>query len=202
VEETTNINEYDNNPINRISYEDEKIIFNNSNPKNTEYIFNNKILNNSNEIINIKENVIEKNGELFYPVDESINLNINKNIKIFDNQLDGNEEEEIDINGKNEIYFKIRIVDNAKRLISFLFFPENNNRKPCDSLHRPYPVHLLEVRLGCSRVAPRYIVRERNGFQHKHTDIQPVPEENRLLTKEYSPPGILQLPDTVGSYSN
>ena len=44
VEETTNINEYDNNPINRISYEDEKIIFNNSNPKNVEYIFNNKIL--------------------------------------------------------------------------------------------------------------------------------------------------------------
>ena len=128
VEETTNINEYDNNPINRISYEDEKIIFNNSNPKNTEYIFNNKLLNNSNEIINIKENVIEKNGELFYPVDESINLNINKNIKIFDNQLDGNEGEEIDINGKNEIYFKIRIIDKENRLISFLFFHENINR--------------------------------------------------------------------------
>ena len=128
VEETTNINEYDNNPINRISYEDEKIIFNNSNPKNVEYIFNNKILNNSNEIINIKENVIEKNGELYYPVDESINVKINQNMNIFNNQLDGNEEEEIDINSKNEIYFKIRVVDKEKRLISFLFFPENKNR--------------------------------------------------------------------------
>ena len=49
-------------------------------------------------------------------------------MNIFNNQLDGNEEEEIDINSKNEIYFKIRVVDKEKRLISFLFFPENKNR--------------------------------------------------------------------------
>ena len=87
-----------------------------------------KYQSNSNEIINIKENVIEKNGELYYPVDESINVKLNRNMNIFNNQLDGNEEEEIDINSKNEIYFKIRVVDKEKRLISFLFFPENKNR--------------------------------------------------------------------------
>ena len=81
VEETTNFIDYENNPINRVNYEDEKIIFNNTNSKNADFeIINNKLLNNSNDIINLKENVIEKSGELFYPVDDSINLNINNNI--------------------------------------------------------------------------------------------------------------------------
>ena len=118
VEETTNFNEYENNPINRMNYEDEKIIFNNTNSKNTDFeIINNKLLNNSNDIINLKENVIEKSGELFYPVDDSINLNINNNIN---NNLLDNNEEELDINDENKFYSEYRIVDKSKRLISFL----------------------------------------------------------------------------------
>ena len=130
VEETTNINENENNPINRINYEEEKFIFNNSNLKNGDFeIINKKLLNNSNETINIKENIIEKNGELFYPVDESINLNINNNKT--KNQYDNSEEEEeIDIKGKNKIYSQYTIVDKSKRIISFLSNQDDNN---CDN---------------------------------------------------------------------
>ena len=118
VEETTNFIDYENNPINRVNYEDEKIIFNNTNSKNADFeIINNKLLNNSNDIINLKENVIEKSGELFYPVDDSINLNINNNIN---NNLLDNNEEELDINDENKFYSEYRIVDKSKRLISFL----------------------------------------------------------------------------------
>ena len=118
VEETTNFIDYENNPINRVNYEEEKIIFNNTNSKNADFeIINNKLLNNSNDIINLKENVIEKSGELFYPIDDSINLNINNNIN--KNLLDNNEEE-LDINDENKFYSEYRIVDKSKRLISFL----------------------------------------------------------------------------------
>ena len=118
VEETTNFIDCENNPINRVNYEDEKIIFNNTNSKNADFeIINNKLLNNSNDIINPKENVIEKSGELFYPVDDSINLNINNNIN---NNLLDNNEEELDINDENKFYSEYRIVDKSKRLISFL----------------------------------------------------------------------------------
>ena len=72
---------------------------------------------NSNDIINLIENVIEKSGELFYPVDDSINLNINNNIN---NNLLDNNEEELDINDENKFYSEYRIVDKSKRLISFL----------------------------------------------------------------------------------
>ena len=37
VEETTNFIDYENNPINRVNYEDEKIIFNNTNSKNADF---------------------------------------------------------------------------------------------------------------------------------------------------------------------
>ena len=125
VEETTNINEYENNPINRINYEEEKIIFNNSNLKNGDFeIINNKLLNNSADIINMNGNVIEKNGELFYPVDESINSNYNNNISKY--PMNYNEEEEIDINGENKVYSEYKIVDKSKRLISFLSNQDNN----------------------------------------------------------------------------
>ncbi len=118
VEETTNFIDYENNPINKVNYEDEKIIFNNTNSKNADFeIINNKLLNNSNDIINLKENVIEKSGELFYPVDDSINLNINNNIN---NNLLDNNEEELDINDENKFFSEYRIVDKSKRLISFL----------------------------------------------------------------------------------
>ena len=126
VEETTNFNEYENNPINRMNYEDEKIIFNNTNSKNTDFeIINNKLLNNSNDIINLKENVIEKCGELFYPVDDSLNQNINNN-RINDSLLDNNEEE-LDITCENKFYSEYKIVDKKKRLISFLSNKDANN---------------------------------------------------------------------------
>ena len=126
VEETTNFNDYENNPINKMNYEDEKIIFNNTNSKGTDFeIINNKLLNNSNDIINLKENVIEKCGELFYPVDDSLNQNINNN-RINDSLLDNNEEE-LDITGENKFYSEYKIVDKKKRLISFLSNKDANN---------------------------------------------------------------------------
>ena len=114
-EETTNINEYENNPINKNTFDEEKYIFNNTSMKNRNFeIINSKdLITNNKSNINKEENVIEKSGELYYPVDEALN---------------NEEENELDIKGKNETYYKYNIVDKSKKIISFLSNENNNNK--------------------------------------------------------------------------
>ena len=88
-EETTNFNDNENNPINKISLVEEK---NNSNLINGySEIINNKELN-----INKNENIIEKSGELFFSVNE-LNESKNQNILININKIPLDEEEEYEI---------------------------------------------------------------------------------------------------------
>ena len=133
-EETTNINEYDNNPINKISLEEDKFIFNISNMKSGNYEFiNKKILNNSIDYIKTKENVIEKSGELFYSVDESFNLYHNSDsINIVDDK------EEMDINEENKIYFKYKVVDKSKRLIGFFSSEEQDDKNKDENINKKF----------------------------------------------------------------
>ena len=134
AEETTHFLDNENNPINKITYEDEKNIFNtNSDIKNEKFdVINKKELNNfnSNSIIKQNENIIEKSGELFYPVDdltEPLNPNINFNNDKKD--LNNNEEDdEIEINDKNKLYMKYKVVDKSKKIISFFSNPKENNK--------------------------------------------------------------------------
>ena len=128
-EETTNVNEYENNPINKNSFDEEKYIFNNSLMKKGNFdTINSKELNNFNK----DENVIEKSGELFYPMTDS------KDKFDSNDELINKEEEceEIDIKGKSKEYLKYKIEDKSKNIISFLSNEEENNKKEDNSQHK------------------------------------------------------------------
>ena len=115
-EETTNINDYENNPINKNTLDEEKYLFNNSSMKygNLDIINSKELIINNKNNFNNEENIIEKSVELeYYPINEIIN----------------NEEEyELDIKGKNASFFKHKIIDKNKNIIRFLFKEEKNNK--------------------------------------------------------------------------
>lgn len=148
-EETTNFNDNENNPINKISLVEEK---NNSNLINGySEIINNKELNNFNNSINKNENIIEKSGELFFSVNE---LNESKNQNVLNNinkiPLDEKEEYEIEINDNNRAYAEYKIIDKSKRLISFLSNDEqnykNNDYKKIFKAKIPFDAYLNIIR--------------------------------------------------------
>ena len=123
IEETTNINDNENNPINTIiNYGDDKLIFNNSNMKNSDFdIINNKAINNYNDY---NDNIIERSGELFYSVN-SINSYSEKDKSSYKSCEEIDEEEEkLIFQEKNKIYLKYNIIDKSKRIINFL--PKDN----------------------------------------------------------------------------
>ena len=146
AEETTNFLDNENNPINKITYEDEKIIFNtNSDIKNEKFDdINKKELNNFNSNSNIKlnENIIEKSGELFYPVDDLIeSLNPNINFNNDKNDLNNDEEDdEIEINEKSKIYGKYKVVDKSKKIIRFFSNQKENNKNNIESFKAKIPL--------------------------------------------------------------
>ena len=148
-EETTNFNDNENNPINKISLVEEK---NNSNLINGySEIINNKELNNFNNSINKNENIIEKSGELFFSVNE-LNESKNQNVLININKipLDEKEEYEIEINDNNRAYAEYKIIDKSKRLISFLSNDEqnykNNDYKKIFKAKIPFDAYLNIIR--------------------------------------------------------
>ena len=148
-EETTNFNDNENNPINKISLVEEK---NNSNVINGySEIINNKELNNFNNSINKNENIIEKSGELFFSVNE-LNESKNQNVLININKipLDEKEEYEIEINDNNRAYAEYKIIDKSKRLISFLSNDEqnymNNDYKKIFKAKIPFYAYLNIIR--------------------------------------------------------
>ena len=148
-EETTNFNDNENNPINKISLVEEK---NNSNLINGySEIINNKELNNFNNSINKNENIIEKSGELFFSVNE-LNESKNQNVLININKIPLYEEEEyeIEINDNNRAYAEYKIIDKSKRLISFLSNDEqnykNNDYKKIFKAKIPFDAYLNIIR--------------------------------------------------------
>ena len=148
-EETTNFNDNENNPINKISLVEEK---NNSNLINGySEIINNKELNNFNNSINKNENIIEKSGELFFSVNE-LNESKNQNVLININKIPLYEEEEyeIEINDNNRAYAEYKIIDKSKRLISFLSNNEqnykNNDYKKIFKAKIPFYAYLNIIR--------------------------------------------------------